>query len=127
MNGCIPLDTTTRKLQAFLSGAAATTNPTVTVGFYDVSSQTKVDTSEYKRAAQFTVLAGATETDVCAAPAQGTVRNIEYINIYNADTLSVTVTVCIDDNGTNRIQVVMALLTTESAVWTPTSGWQVVT
>jgi len=124
----IPLDTTTRKLQAFLSGAASTTNPKVTVSFYDVPRQAKTDNSEYLRSPQFTTLAGATETDICAAPSvQGTVRNIEYINIYNADTASVTVTVCIDDNGTNHIQVVMTLATTESAVWTPESGWNVVT
>lgn len=123
----IPLDTTTRKIQAFLSGAAATTNPTVTVAFYDVPRRTKDDNSEYLKAPQFTVLAGASETDICAAPSEGVVRNIEYINIYNADTATVNVTVCIDDNGTNRIQVLITLLTTESAVWTPTSGWQVVT
>lgn len=124
----IPLDTTTRKLQAFLAGAISTTNPTVTVAFYDVPRQAKEDNSEYLRSPQFTVLAGVTETDICAAPSvQGTVRNIEYINIYNADTASVTVTVCIDDNGTNRIQVVMTLATTESAVWTKNSGWQIVT
>lgn len=124
----IPLDTTTRKLQAFLSGAAATTNPKVTVSFYDIPRGSKTDSSEYLRSTQFTVLAGTTETDICAAPlAQGTVRNIEYINIYNADTASVTVTVCVDDNGTNQIQVVMTLATTESAVWSKNSGWQIVT
>ena len=123
----IPLDTTTRKLQAFLSGAISTTNPTVTVSFYDVPQGTKSENSDYRRAPQFTVLNGGTETDVCAAPAQGVVRHIEYINIYNADTASVTVTVCIDDNTTNRIQVVMTLATTESAVWTHESGWNIVT
>ena len=124
----IPLDTTTRKLQAFLAGAIATTNPTVTVSFYDVPRQAKTDSSEYLRSIQFTVLAGVTETEVCAAPSvQGTVRNIEYINIYNADSASVDVFVVIDDNGTNRVQVKITLATTESAVWTPESGWKVVT
>lgn len=124
----IPLDTTTRKLQAFLSGAASTTNPKVTVSFYDVPRQEKTDNAEYLRSPQFTTLAGVTETDICDAPkVQGTVRNIEYINIYNADTASVTVTVCVDDGGTNHIQVQMTLATTESAVWTPESGWNVVT
>lgn len=124
----IPLDATTRKLQAYLSGAPATTNPKVTVVFYDVPRQAKTDNSEHLRSPQFTTLAGTTETDICAAPtAQGTVRNIEYINIYNADTASVTVTVCVDDNGTNQIQVVMTLATTESAVWSKNSGWQIVT
>lgn len=124
----IRLQKLTTKLQAFLSGAAATTNPTASVGYYAVPRQAKLDMSEYQGDMQYTVLAGATETDICDAPLEnGIVKNIDYINIYNADSATVTVTVCIDDGGTNRIQVVMALLTTESAVWTPNSGWQVVT
>lgn len=124
----IPLDTTTRKLQAFMSGAAVTTNPKVTVSYYDVPRQEKKDTSEYLRTAQFTSLAGTTETDICAAPTvQGTVRNIEYISVYNIDSASVTVTICVDDSGTNWEQVQITLATTESAVWTPESGWNVVT
>jgi hypothetical protein len=124
----IPLDSDTRKLQAFLSGAAATTNPTVTVSFYDVPQRSKEDFSEYRRSAQFTVLAGTTETDICAAPNQGTVRNVEIINIYNADTATVTVTICVDDNGTNRILAQIDLLTTETALWNSQSGdWQLIT
>lgn len=123
----IALDLTTRKLQAFLAGAPSATNPTATVVFYDVPEAEKNDQSAYRHAPQFTVLAGATETDICAAPAQGVVRHVVYINIYNADSATVIVTVCVDDGGTNRIQVVMSLLTTESAVWTPESSWNVVT
>ncbi len=121
------LDTTTRKLQAFLSGAAATTNPTVTVSFYDVPRQSKADNSEYLRSPQFTVLDGAAETDICAAPTvQGTVRNVEYINIYNADSATVTVTVAVDDSGTNRIQAKIVLLTGQAAQWTAKSSWNLV-
>lgn len=124
----IPLSRTTDKLQAFLSGAAATTNPTVTVGFSILSAQIKEDNSEYPMDRQFTVLAGATETDICGAPAaSGFTKHIKYINVYNADTAAVTVTICIDDNGTNRIQVVSTLETTESLCWTPAAGWHIVT
>ena len=120
----IPLDTPNRKLQAFLASAAATTNPTVTVYFYDTLSQTKAEVSEPKRAPQFTVLSGTTETDICAAPAQGTTRNIVGIHIYNPDTASVTVTVCIDDSGTNRILRKETLLPSSSLSWTPDYGWE---
>lgn len=121
------LNLTTRKLQAFLGGAVSATNPTVTVEYYDVPQQVKEDNSEYRRAVQYTVLAGATETDICPAPAQGVVRVIDYINVYNADSAAVVLTVCVDDGGTNRIQVVIGLAATESAVWTKDSGWNVVT
>jgi hypothetical protein len=123
----IPLDTTTRKLQAFLSGAAATTNPTVTVSFYDVPNQTKAGNEDYRRAPQFTVLAGTAETDICAAPSvQGTVRNIEYINFYNADTAPVTITLVVDDAGTNQIQAKIVLLSGQAAQWTAKSSWNLV-
>lgn len=123
----IPLDTTTRKLQAFLAGAITTTNPTVTVSFFDVPEQTKEDNSDYRRAPQFTVLAGVTETDICAAPNQGVVRHIEYVSIHNTDTASVTVSVVVDDGGTNRIQFHRTLLTRQTAVFTRQSGWQIIT
>ena len=122
----IALDATTRKLQAFLAGAVAATNPTVTVIYYDLQQQTKTDFSEYRRAPQFTVLAGATETDVCAAPALGIVRHIEEIQVYNADTATVTVTVCVDDGGTNRILVKQALLTTETLQYQHGIGWSII-
>ena len=127
MNGCIRLDATTRKLQAYLAGAAATTNPTVTVGFYDNTRIAKADFSEYVGTMQYTVLAGATETDVCDAPAAGTTRNIDYICVYNTDTASVDVFIVVDDAGTNRIQAKITLATTESAIWTPQSSWKIVT
>ena len=106
--------TTTQKMQAFLSGAAATTNPTVTVTYYEIIRQDKVDNSDYPLANQFTVLAGATETDVCAAPNTGVTRHITAVNVYNADTAEVTVTVCVDDNGTNRILVKQVLQVAET-------------
>src|SRR5689334_14714736 len=116
--------TTTQKLQAFLSGAAATTNPKVTVHSYIVPPQTKTvsggngaiaaDPSEYRSAPQFTTLAGATETDIADAPVSGSVKDVHQISIYNADTAAVTVTVCIDQNGTNNILVKATLLTGET-------------
>ena len=116
---------TTQKLQAFLSGAAATTNPTVTVGSYIVPSQTKPDFAEYRSAPQFTVLAGATETDIADAPPEGSVKDINYISIYNADTASVTVTVCVDDNGTNRILIKAALASAQTLYYEDKKGWYV--
>lgn len=122
------LDLTTRKLQAYLAGAAATTNPTVTVIYHDIPNQAKVDMSPARPAAQFTVLAGATETDVCAAPAAGVIRMIDSVTIYNTDTASVDCFVVIDDSATNRIQAKLTIATTETALWTRESGkWNIST
>lgn len=122
----LTLDTTARKLQAFLGGAATTTNPTVTVVFHDVLNQVKSDITEYRRAPQFTVLAGATETDVLAAPQQGFVRHIDAINIYQADTVNATVTVVIDDNGTNRILISHTLTPTQTLFYESGYGWDII-
>lgn len=123
----IILDSDTKKLQFYLAGAISSTNPTVTVNYYDIPQQTKTDNQPLRGATRFTVLDGVTETDVCPAPNQGVVRVINYINIYNADSASVDCFVVIDDNGTNRIQIKVTLATTESALWVPNSGWQVLT
>lgn len=122
----IALNTSTRKMQAFMASAHATTAPVATVVFYDVSRNDKLDNSEYPRTAQFTTFDGTTEKDICDAPANGT-RHIEYICIYNASTDSEDFTVCVDDAGTNWTQVKITLATTESAVWTPASNWKIVT
>ena len=121
----IYLDNTTRKLQAFLAGAAATTNPTVTVMYKDWTPQTDGDGVALISSGkpQFTVLAGATETDICAAPNQGYTREISMVNVFNADTTNVTLTICIDDDGTNRIQLKKVLATLETLCYENGVGW----
>ena len=121
------LTSTTDKLQAYGSGAAATTNPTVTVLYHDIPQEPKTDFAEYKYGRQYTVLDGATETDILAAPLQhGVVRVVDRIVVYNADTANFTVFVAIDDNTTNRIQVRKTLATLESLVGDE-EGWDAVT
>lgn len=124
----IALDSSTRKLQAFLSAAATTTNPTVSVMYHDVPKVSGADYSfpEPPAVPQFTVLAGVTETDVCAAPNQGVVRHIDAISVYNADTVDAVVTVCIDDNGTNRILIKQSLSSFDTLQYEDSRGWEVV-
>lgn len=114
--------TTTTKLQASLSGAAATTNPTVTVISYIVPPQSKPDFSEYRRAPQFTVLAGATETDIADAPPSGSVKDVIYIACPNPDTAAITISFFIDDNGTNRLQYKAVIPVGGAAYYDGTEG-----
>lgn len=122
-NGMV-LDKSTRSLQLKLGAAGAIP---VTVDYYDVTPQTKTDTQPLKGASYFATTNGTTYVTICPAPAQGTVRVITYICVHDSDAGSETFTLVKDDNGTPQIQVVMTLATTESAVWTPQSGWNVVT
>ena len=99
----------------------------MTAIYYDVPRATKVDNSEYMRFPQYTVLAGATETDICAAPpSNGIVRNVEEIHVYNADTAAVTVIVCVDDNTTNRIIVKQTLNVAETLSYSHNWGWYII-
>ena len=123
----IRLDKTTTKLQAFLAGAIATTNPTVTVTYKDdTPQQTPQGDTLSKGVVQFTILAGVTETDICAAPNQASVREIDAVTVFNADTASVTVTVCIDDSATNRILIKRTLTTLQTLYYENTVGWQII-
>lgn len=120
------LTSTTDKLQAYGSGAAATTNPTVTVLYHDIPQQVKTDFSEYRYGRQYTVLDGATETDILDAPTQGVIRVVDRVVAYNADTANFTIFIAIDDNTTNRIQVRKTLATLESLIGDE-DGWDAVT
>jgi hypothetical protein len=123
----IRLHKTTTALQAVLGGAPATTQPQVTVGYYDVPAQEKISASEYRGAMQVTNTNSTTDVTICAAPQlEGTVRNIDHVCVYNKDSGSVTVTLKLDDGGTETILLSQALATTESLVYERGQGWQVI-
>ena len=92
----IVLDTTTRKLQAVMGAAAANYNCTVTVAYAETTA------SSFTEGIQPTTLAGLTVTDILAAPSVAATRRVvKAIMIYNNDTVTQTVTVYLDDNGTD--------------------------
>lgn len=118
--------TTTQLLTLTLAGVATTTYPTATVYSYIVPPQSKPDFSEYRRAPEFTLLTVATKTTISAAPPSGSVKMISNVCIPNPDTVSMTMTVAIDDNGTSRIQCKVTLLTLEALYYEDGRGWYAV-
>lgn len=120
----IVLDSTTKKLEVTLAAAGALP---VTVNYIDITGQTKPDYSAYKPATKLSTTNGTNAVTICESPAQGVVRVINYICIYDADAGAETVNIILDDNGTDYQQAQISLAATESAVWTPESSWQVVT
>lgn len=111
------LDKTTRKLVGFLA-AAASPNLEVTVTYHDVIQQTKTDVREYPRGVQISLLADTPEVTILDAPAQiGTYRHIDNITVYNADNANATVTIAIDDSGTNSTLISHTLTTTQSLIY----------
>jgi|GEM_PF-1748958 hypothetical protein len=90
----IILDTTSKKLEALLSGAAATNNPVFICSYVDITSIT------FAPGANDSVLNGSTAVTVMASPVASTQRQLKYFSLYNNDTAPVIVTVRYNDSST---------------------------
>jgi hypothetical protein len=90
------LDTTTKTIQAVMSGAAATTNPDFVATYADNNGTT------FTEIANDGALNDTTPVTLISAPAASTRRVIKQIFIENKDTAVVTVTVSYNNNGTLR-------------------------
>lgn len=115
----IRLDKTTRKLQAVMAGAKNTTEPSVTVSFFDEN----VTGLRTKGATQIATLNDTTDVDICAAPPQNFVRNIDTINVFNPDAVAQVVTIKIDDNGTDTKQITQTLQPNGTLQYEHGYGW----
>lgn len=117
------LQTTVQVLQVVLASSVATNQPQVTTVFYDDIPQET--TTLRRRVHQVTSTNNTTDVDVVQAPAiQSIVRNVETIAIHNRDTASITVTVKMDDNGTETILVKQAVAVGETLTYEHGAGWQ---
>jgi hypothetical protein len=110
------LDTTTRSIEALLA-ATATTQPTFVVSLTDIT------TTSFTPGSSTGALNSTTAVTLVAAPAASTQRQVKFISIYNGDSVSHTLTIQYNDNGT-----IIPLLKTSIAVgailyWTPETGW----
>lgn len=110
-------DAITRKLQAVMSSAVTTTNPTVTCTWADNTSTATTPGCTVSN------LNGTTAVDIIAAPAVSTQRQTLTINIYNKDTVSQIITVRYNDNGTNYEVQKVTLGVGETLVYTAAQGW----
>lgn len=113
------LDATTKSIEAYLGGAPAT-NQLPVVTFYFDHTATALTPGEYD-----TVTNGTTAVAIVQAPATLTQRQVKLINIYNADTASVTVYICLNNNSTTRILKQTTLQPGETLIYQQEGGWQV--
>lgn len=91
------LDATTKKIQAYLGGAVATTQPDFVSNYADVTSTT------FTEKEQDGALNSATPVDIVSVPGASTRRIVSDISIYNKDTADVDLFVVYNNNGTLRI------------------------
>ena len=115
----IRLTTTTQKLQIVLGSLVTTNQLPVMVSYSDKTSTT------YDGGSQLTNSNDTTQTDICAAPAASTIRDVDYISIRNRDTVAATVTVIFDNNATDYELFKATLETGDQVVYTHGSGWEV--
>ena len=115
----IILTNTTDKVQVKLGGAV-TTNELKCYAAYRDTTTTSI---EPKRNVSNTN--GTTAVDLIAAPASSTQRVVDYISVYNADTVSATVTIQFNDNGTLYNLCVVVLGVGEKVEYQEGKGFKV--
>ena len=120
----IRLDTYQRKLQAVLGGAVTTSQPTVVVSYTDIENENQ---KKFFVETVTSVLNSTNPVDILPAPDKAMVREVDSIHIRNNDTVAATVTVRINDNGTNYELVEVTLQAGETLVYTDSEGWKVFT
>ena len=116
----IRLDKTIRKLQA-VADSTVSVGTHVMVSFVDVT----MDGSNNKGASQLTNGNLVADTDICAAPPQNFVREIDTVFITNKDSAAHTFTVKIDESATDYICIVHSLSSGQSLIYEHNTGWSV--
>ena len=115
----IVLSETTDNLQAVLAGAITTNQLNCFASWRDVT------TTDYTPGRSVINTNSTTDVNVVAAPAASTQRVVDFISIFNADTVAAIVTVKFDANGTEYPLVKMTLAAGETLEYVDGSGWSV--
>ena len=106
-------------LRIKLNGAAGASEPSVVVHYSDQTS------SSYAGGTVLSNTTGSTQKVICTAPSGSTVRDIDYITVWNQDTQANTVTIWVDDGSGSIFAVTKATLAiNECLTYTHSNGWQ---
>lgn len=114
----IVLQDTNDTLEVVLAGAITTSQLQCTVSWRDIT------TTGYTPGGSRSNTNSTTPVTLVSAPASSTQRVIDNVTIYNADTASATVTVRIDDNGTEYILCKITLQNGETLEYSEGAGWR---
>jgi hypothetical protein len=117
----IILSQTTDNLQIVLAGNITTNQLQCSTFWRDVTETT------YVPGRTIAATNNTTDVNIVAAPAESTQRIIDYISIYNADTVNATVTVKLDANGTECILFKGVIATGEMLQYNDKNGFTVMT
>lgn len=117
----IILSQTTDNLQVVLAGNITTNHLQCTAFWRDVTA------TAYTPGRSLAVTNNTTDVNLVAAPAASTQRIIDFLSVYNADTVNATVTVKIDDSGAEYILWRGILATGETLQYNDKTGFTVLT
>lgn len=112
------LDATTKKIQAVLAAAVASTQPDFFTTWRDVT------TTAYTPGDNNGALNSTTNVDLIVAPGASTQRVIDYIGVFNKDTLAVAPTIKLDVSGTPRTLWKGKLSAGELVTYCEGVGWK---
>jgi hypothetical protein len=88
------LDKTTLELRVVLAGAVTTNQLDCHCWYYDNPGQTKPSFEDYQGALTRAATNNTTDVTLASAPKLGGVsRNVQYVTVYNRDTVNATVTI----------------------------------
>lgn len=120
----IYLDSTSKKLELVLAGAVAANALEVSVHYFKITPQ--ATTTERRGGVQRATSNNTTDVTIADAPElQGIIKNIHTMFVHNKDTATATVTIKIDDGGTETILVKQAIAAGESLTYEDQRGWEI--
>lgn len=120
----IYLDRPLRKCEIVLAGAVTTNQWDITAHFFDQIPQST--TTLQRGGVQKSNSNNTTDVSIVdAVGQQGIVRNIRLITMHNKDTASSTITVKIDDSGSETILIKQTIAAGESLVYEDGRGFEV--
>lgn len=116
----IILTATTDNLQLVLAGAITTNQLDIYTSWRDIT------TTGFTPGRTPSNSNNTTDVNIVPAPAASTQRVIDFISIYNRDTVNATVTVKLDANGTEYTLVQVILAPNERMAFVEGEGWRVI-
>lgn len=119
------LTATTDKLQVILDGAI-TTNELKCYASYRVIKTLSGIGKEFTPARNFIATNGATEVDLVGSPSADYQHVVDYLSVFNSDTVNAVVTINFSDNGTLYPQIKVTLGTGEKLEYQDGYGFRVI-
>lgn len=113
------LDDNSTFLQALMSSNASTRSPHVVVSFSD----TNTANNTYLLSGTALFLSGTNKITIIDGPSSGSIRKVNYISIFNADTVQQTITIQLNKGAVEYPIYITSVTPSGTIMYTPASSW----